>query len=215
MLKKMGAFVLVLVLACCFALAAGEEGTEEVVELNRLTTTGSTTVTMTVNNNRDSYIVVIPSKVEIDPVTQYGEGTITLKSGWTLISVNGLDVKLTKAANGVGTGISTSSYGSTPSNDITNNYFQNFTMKSDTGDAVTYAIMPSNNTPFTANSNAGGYSYSNNIRYGGTMYNTSLISVNKGGDNSTDQSVTLTFYVKTMPPAGIYSDTLTFSIVTR
>ena len=201
MLKKMGAFVLVLALVCCFALAAGEE-TEETIELDRLTTTGNTTVTMTVNNNRDTYIVVIPSKVEIDPVTQYGEGTITLKSGWTLISVNGLDVKLTAAANGIADYYE---------NSFDVSKFQNFKMISDEGNAVYYAIVPSNlGKPLSLYNHY--YSSTTIFSY---QYNTNLISINKGGDNSEDQSCTLKFSLKTMPPAGIYYDTLTFSIITR
>ena len=197
-MKKIWVIVLAMLLVCSITMALAED----VIELDRITKTGNTSVSLTVNNNRDTYIVVIPSKVEIDPVTQYGEGTITLKSGWQLISINGLDVKLTEAENGVGTSVDSSNVS------ITNSNYQNFKMKSESGNTVTYAIQPSGLKPLSA---AG----SNTRPELFTYYSASLISINKGGDNSTDKSCTLTFYVKTMPPAGIYTDTLTFSIVTR
>lgn len=194
-MKRIAALMIALMLVCSFSIAMSEE----VVELDRLTTTGTTSVSLTVNNSRDTYIVVIPSKVEIDPVTQYGEGTITLKSGWQLISVNGLDVKLTEAENGILDGRNTKS------SSITCTEFQNFKMKSEDGNTVTYAIQPSGKYPLTAvNYTSSTFSY----------YKTNLITISKGGDNSIDKTCTLTFYVEKMPPAGVYSDTLTFAIIT-
>ena len=203
-MKKFTALILSLILSCSFTLALSEED----IELDRLNPTGETTVTMRVDNARDTYIVVIPSKVEIDPVTQYGYGTITLKSGWQLISVNGLDVRLTEAENGIGGGYSDSS------SSITTSSYQNFKMKTSSGNTVSYAIKPSN---FSGPMHNSGTHYVSG--YGTTThtqnYLNNLISVNKGGDNSNDKTCTLTFYVQTMPPAGVYTDTLTFSIVTR
>ena len=199
-MKKITALILSLILSCSFTLALSEEE----IELDRLNPTGETTVTMRVDNARDTYIVVIPSRVEIDPVTQYGYGTITLKSGWQLISVNGLDVKLTAAENGIGSGCDSFYDPYT----VTNSNYQNFKMKNASGNTVTYAIKPSTiNQPLT--------SYIYNGNYPNGYYSKSLLSINKGGDNSSDKTCTLTFYVQTMPPAGVYTDTLTFSIVTR
>ena len=196
-MKKFTALILSLILSCSFTLALSEED----IELDRLNPTGETTVTMRVDNTRDTYIVVIPSKVEIDPVTQYGYGTITLKSGWQLISVNGLEVKLTAAENGIGGG----GYSNTDwTLDVTNEYYRNFKLKNASGDVAKYAIKPSTfKAPLTSATGWNG------------DYANSLISVNKGGDNTSDKTCTLTFYVTTMPPAGVYTDTLTFSIVTR
>lgn len=202
-MKKFTALILSLILSCSFTLALSEEE----IELDRLNPTGETTVTMRVDNARDTYIVVIPSKVEIDPVTQYGTGTIMLKSGWQLISINGLDVKLTAAENGIGSGY-VNNISSSP---VTESRYQNFKMKNASGNTVTYAIKPSGfNYPLTGSS-----VYPLNSSYGSGFYKNSLISITKGGDNSSDRTCTLTFYVQTMPPAGVYTDTLTFSIVTR
>ena len=186
------ALILTLVLACSFTMALSEDE----LQLDRLTMSGNTTVTLTVDNNRDSYIVVIPSKVEIDPVTQYGEGTITLKSGWVLISVNKLGVKLTAAKNGIGDGVITSG----TQHPITASEYQNFKMTNAAGNSVRYAIAASGQeSPL----------------YAWACENYYLLSVNKGENNSEDVSCTLTFYVPWMPPAGVYTDTLTFSIVTK
>ena len=201
-MKKIIALAMALALALSFTPALSEEE-ENTIELDRLNKTGNTTVTMTVDSARDSYIVVIPSTVEIDPVTQYGEAAITLKSGWVLISVNGLDVKLTGAENGIGAGV----YNINLPYPVTHSSYQNFKMKSASEDFVTYAIKPSN---FSAPM----HSMNNNNNYLG-YYLDSLISVDKGGDNTEDQTCTLTFYVATMPPEGVYTDTLTFTISTR
>ena len=207
-MKKFTALILTLILSCSFTLALSEED----IELDRLNPTGETTVTMRVDNARDTYIVVIPSKVEIDPVTQYGTGTITLKSGWQLISINGLDVRLTAAENGIGSGAYDYSNSNNPVGanfNVNDTIYQNFKMKSTTGKTCTYAIKASTiNQPFTSWTNSSGGKPNGH-------YSKNLISVNKGGDNTKDKTCTLTFYVAKMPPAGVYTDTLTFSIITR
>ena len=55
-MKKVVSMILALamVFACAAALA------EEEIELDRLTTTGNTTVSLTVSPARDSYTVIIP-----------------------------------------------------------------------------------------------------------------------------------------------------------
>ena len=208
-MKKIVALALAWMLICTVMAASSEE----IIQLDGNTMTGNTTVSLTVDNSSDTYIVVIPSRVVIDPKTQYGEGTITLRSGWELISINGLDIKLTAAENGIGQGSPRAESSSPALNDITNASYQNFYMKTSTDKTVSYAIQPNDRMPLTAYENAG--SYGSGYRNGGSLYSDSLISVNKGGDSTEDKSCTLTFYVRTMPEAGVYTDTLTFSIVTR
>ena len=196
-------------LVCMLTIASMAFAEEGEIQLDRNTMTGVTEVSLTVDNSADTYIVVIPSKVTIDPKTQYGYGDIVLKSGWELISVNKLRVKLSAAANGVGTGHGySSSYAS--SHDVTKEGYQNFKLKSAEGNTATYAIKSSKeNYPFTAGtSTSSGY-------YGVDYKTANLISVVKGGDNKNDSVCKLTFYVGKMPDAGVYTDTLTFSIITE
>ena len=196
-MKIMKALALLVCMLTIASMAFAEDGE---IQLDRNTMTGVTEVSLTVDNSADTYIVVIPSKVTIDPKTQYGYGDIVLKSGWELISVNSLTVRLSAAANGIGTG-------GNSVESVANGSYQNFTLKSAEGKTATYAIASSqhNNKPFTAYSN--GY---------GIYYKTAnLISVVKGGDNQKDNVCKLTFYVQKMPDAGVYTDTLTFSIITE
>ena len=44
-------------------------------------TVGQTTVTLTLDPSLDSYAVVIPSSVTIDPDTRKGTGRVTIKGG--------------------------------------------------------------------------------------------------------------------------------------
>lgn len=187
-------------LVCMLTIASVAFAEEGEIQLDRNTMTGVTEVSLTVDNSADSFIVVIPSKVTIDPKTQYGYGDIVLKSGWELVSVNGLKVRLSAAANGIGTG--ESSGGS-----ITGEVYQNFTLKSAEGNTATYAIKSSKHQyPFTAGTKT---------VYGAKYKTADLISVVKGDDNQKDNACKLTFYVNKMPDAGVYTDTLTFSIITE
>ena len=220
-MKIMKALALLVCMLTIASMAFAEDGE---IQLDRNTMTGVTEVSLTVDNSADTYIVVIPSKVTIDPKTQYGYGDIVLKSGWELISVNNLKVKLSEAANGIEEG---RAYDIEPrsGHGIKAKAFQNFKLKSAEGKTATYAIASNRHAhPFTAgadtertNSTAtyngtGGYYY----YYFGTNYkNANLISVVKGGDNQADSVCKLTFYVDKMPDAGVYTDTLTFSIITE
>ena len=199
-------------LVCMLTIASVAFAEDGEIQLDRNTMTGVTEVSLTVDNSADSFIVVIPSKVTIDPKTQYGYGDIVLKSGWELISVNSLKVKLSEAANGVGTGQGYS-YSNVDSQDVTVSAYQNFTLKSAEGNTATYAIKSSKHDfPFTA----GTKTNTSSTYYHGTNYKTAnLISVVKGGDNQKDNVCKLTFYVQKMPDAGVYTDTLTFSIITE
>ena len=194
-------------LVCMLTIASAAFAEDGEIQLDRNTMTGVTEVSLTVDNSADSFIVVIPSKVTIDPKTQYGYGDIVLKSGWELISVNSLKVKLSAAANGVGDGMYYSS--SATSVNVNVGEYQNFKLKSAEGNIATYAIKSNKHDfPFTAGTTT--------TYYRGTNYKTAnLISVVKGGDNKNDSVCKLTFYVKKMPDAGVYTDTLTFSIITE
>ncbi len=104
-MKKLLALLLTLTLVSlsAFALAEDDPATEpaDTLELDRNTMTGTTEVSLTVDRSMDSYTVVIPSKVTIDPKTQYGYGDVVLKAGWELVSVNSLKVQLSGAENGI------------------------------------------------------------------------------------------------------------------
>ena len=209
MLSLLLAFALILTAA--FALAEGEtepaETTEPAptLELDRNTMTGTTEVSLTVDRSMDSYTVVIPSKVTIDPKTQYGYGDVVLKAGWELVSVNSLKVQLSGAKNGVGTGHYDGS-STNASTSITTSNYQNFTLK-DGDKTAKYAIKTSTYSYPLTSYTASGW---------GTYYKDSLISVAKGDASGSDKSCRLTFYVKTMPvDPGVYTDTLTFSIITQ
>lgn len=92
-MKKMLSLLLALalILTAAFALAEGEtepaETTEPAptLELDRNTMTGTTEVSLTVDRSMDSYTVIIPSKVTIDPKTQYGLPKCTIPEAPTTI----------------------------------------------------------------------------------------------------------------------------------
>ena len=162
------------------------------------------------DSSADSYTFSIPASVTIDPVTQYGYGTVTLKSGWTLVSVNGIKLNISNVANGVNNGYKKSSIGDF---EITSAEYQNFTLTTADGETATYAIQASGLKPFALQANS--YTISNGSTYVcSTAYDHTLINAEKGGDNTTDQTCELTFYVQTMPAAGVYTDTITFAITT-
>jgi len=94
-MKKLVTLVLALCMVLCCAAAAAE------TTLDKNITTGTTELTMVIDRSVDTYEVVIPSAVTIDPVTKQGSATVTLKAGCELISCNSLKVKLTKNANGM------------------------------------------------------------------------------------------------------------------
>lgn len=177
------------------ALAAGT------TDLDKSVTTGTTTVSLNVDSSADSYTFTIPAAVTIDPATQRGEGVVTLKAGWELVSVNGISIAISKAANGV-----VNCYSNTAIFNSQN--FQNFKLINDAGSIATYGIKASTHRYPMADQSLSGSFYS-------TAYTDSLIEVRKGGDNTVDKTSTLEFYVHVMPEAGVYTDTLTFAITTN
>ena len=218
---------LMLVSLSAFALAEGDPVAEpgetaepaETLELDRNTMTGTTEVSLTVDRSMDTYTVIIPSKVTIDPKTQYGYGDVVLKAGWELVSVNSLKVQLSGAENGIADNF----YINTTSFEYTNSllpYYQNFKLKN-SDKTVPYAIKASTvSWPYTkTNHNGRGYyGISSTERYGyGAAYDTAMITISKKNSSNTEDIVSnMVFYVKDMPTdPGIYTDTLTFSIITE
>ena len=212
--------ILALVACLCFCVAASvfAEEVSNQVQLDPNTLTGSTEVSLTIDGGEDSYTVVIPSSVTIDPQTQRGSGVLTLKSGWELFYIHNLKVRLTEAQNGIKTGIYVSdSYNDTKyyGNSVTTPQFQNFTLKSTNGSETTYAIQASNKK--TSGVLTGRTDFSNVGYHAGASYQTfDLISVSKTDDNTSDSNCNLTFYVKDIPlDPGVYTDVLTFSVITE
>ena len=221
-MKKLLALLLTLTLVSlsAFALAEGDPAAEpgetaepaQTLELDRNTMTGTTEVSLTVDRSMDSYTVVILSKVTIDPKTQYGYGDVVLKAGWELVSVNSLKVQLSGAENGIADNYIAIGSSTTYSDAyLKDSSFQNFKLKNE-NKMANYAIKASTvSWPFAKTSRSGGayssYHYS-------SAYDTNLLSVAKGGDNTEDKICSLTFYVKNMPAdPGVYTDTLTFAII--
>lgn len=97
-MKKLLAFILCLTMAMG-AVAFAEEVTG--TELNKDVLEGQTTVSLTVNPEDNEFVVVIPASVTIDPSTKEGTFDVVLKSGWKLVSCNGLRVRIKEFANGV------------------------------------------------------------------------------------------------------------------
>ena len=234
-MKKLLTLLIALTLVglSAFALAEDDPAAEpgetaesaQTLELDRNTMTGTTEVSLTVDRSMDSYTVVIPSKVTIDPKTQYGYGDVVLKSGWELVASNNLQVRLMGAENGINSG---RAYGLKQSADFSNisssTSYLNFQLKNDDNKTVSYAIKSNKHAyPFTAGNDTertesiGNYmGTASYYYYFGTNYRNSLISVKKGDSNSSNNTCQLTFYINKMPnDPGVYTDTLTFSIITQ
>ena len=192
---------LVLFLATCLCLCITSfvlaEDTEGQIQLDQNTMSGNTTVSLTVDNSSDNFTVVIPSSITIDQGTQYGYGQIVLKKNWELSSYNGLSVWLDSAENGIG---NTALY----SGSITN--CKNLTLKSQEGVAVTYGMTIGSRIVTTGGSNNSSYL---------TIAQDYIIHVKKGDANTQDITKEIVCYVGTMPSAGVYTDTLTFTITTN
>lgn len=201
-MKKFAASLLALILCLGLCAAAISEETAT-VQLDKNTLSGTSQVRLTVSIV-DDFTVIIPASVTIDPETKTGTGTITLKAGYVFgADFRKLYVRLAGAENGIGSNYS--------SNSVEAKSVENFTLKSEDGKTCTYSVKASNAS----------YSFSSDDRdsmNGGksTGYKTfNLISATSTEDNSADKTCVLTYAVKTLPIAGTYTDTLTFSIVTE
>lgn len=177
-MKKLVTLVLALCMVLCCAAAAAE------TTLDKNITTGTTEITMVIDRSVDTYEVVIPSAVTIDPVTKKGNATVTLKAGCELISCNRLIVELTKSANGANSG-GASNFGYKLKSTTTDDYCQYFIYPSTTS-------TDSINLPYTA---------------------ITSVRSTPAAPTTEDQTKTFTFKARDLPTAGIYTDTLTFSII--
>ncbi len=199
-MKKFAASLLALILCLGLCAAAISEETAT-VQLNKNTLSGTSQVRLTVSIV-DDFTVIIPASVTIDPETKKGTGTITLKAGYVFgADFRKLYVRLAGAENGIG-----SKDGSTAS---AAEVLQNFTLKSEDGKTCSY-VLKANNAKYAFSSTSGTHP---NLATCYKGFN--LISATSTEDNSADKTCTLTYTVPTLPIAGTYTDTLTFSIVTE
>ena len=198
-MKKFAASLLALILCLGLCAAAISEETAT-VQLDKNNMSGTSQVRLTVSIV-DDFTVIIPASVTIDPETKKGTGTITLKAGYVLGGdFRTMYVKLAGAENGIGDDTSSTS---------TVKDLMNFTLKAEDGTTCGYSLKASNaNYAF---SSKGTFSYEG---YATCYKGFALISATSTEDNSADKTCTLTYTVPTLPIAGTYTDTLTFSIVT-
>lgn len=179
-MKKTLSLLLVVLLVLTINVALAEK------TLDKDNLTGETLVTLTIDRADDTFTVIIPSTVSINPETKEGQGKVVLKSGWKLVSGNNLSVKIMANANG---GVDSE-----------------LNLKNSNGDKWTYgAVM--------YNGNMGSW-----LVYDVTTHafkNNTVISVNKGDANSSDTEKAIFFRVNTLPPPGVYTDTLTFEIIIK
>ena len=195
--------LLMLALALCLSMTVCASALAESKEMNKDVLEGSTEVSLTIDHEQNSFVVVIPAAVTIDPETKTGYLEVVLKSGWKLVSSNSLSVAMKGFANGVKESSSATDYSI-------------FTLKDSDGSTVRYQISSarSSNTAYTKlhnytyrNSNG---STSNNIY---PNYDDSLISVGQSYSNTEDIKATLKLDVSSLPTKpGVYTDTITFGI---
>lgn len=211
-MKKFAASLLALILCLGLCAAAISEETAT-VQLDKNTLSGTSQVRLTVSIV-DDFTVIIPASVTIDPETKKGTGTITLKAGYVLGGdFKKLYVRLAGAENGIENGRGSEN------NKSSAETMTNFTLKSEDGKTCKYSVKASNAS--YAFSGVGSSSYSS--AYGGSTawyyatdyHDFNLISATSTESNSADKTCTLTYTVPTLPIAGTYTDTLTFSIVTE
>jgi len=174
--------LLALILCLCLSLGAVAFATE----MNKDVLEGQTTVSLTVDPDENSFVVVIPASVTVDIGTQEGTFDIVLKAGWKLVSANGLKVRIKQFANGV----------------IDSSGYNDFKLTGNNGGFAWYSLSykgPSS----TSFSNL---TYSN-------WDSTVLIYAKKGDSNSTDYVTDLKIKVPTLPTTpGVYTDVITFAV---
>ncbi|MBQ8556870.1 MAG: hypothetical protein IJ438_13525 [Clostridia bacterium] len=93
-MKKMLTLLLVLVMVFSVPVAIGQEyeGWDGAADM-------SSTVTMTIDDSLDSFIIVIPGAMTVDPLTKTGTMTVSLKAGWNLISRSSIALSLASSKN--------------------------------------------------------------------------------------------------------------------
>lgn len=195
-MKKFAASLLALIL-CLGLCAAAISEDAATVQLDKNTLSGTSQVRLTVSIV-DDFTVIIPASVTIDPETKTGTGTITLKEGYVFgADFRTMYVRLAGAENGIG-------------EDVSSPYL-NFTLKSEEGTTCKYALKADKATfPFASRATIHFAQAATATDY----HDFNLISATSTEDNSADKTCTLTYTVPTLPIAGTYTDTLTFSIVT-
>ena len=189
-MKKLLAFFL-----CLSMLLGAVAFAEEVKELSKEVMEGQTTVSLAISPEDNEVVVVIPATVEIEPTTQYGEVAITLKSGWKLVSVNELKVRIKEFANGASTSTSTSRL---------------FKLKNAEGTTASYEIYYKLDTMSTYSTQA-----FNAVPTGDNYWPTkNLIKVTKSTSTANDRTASLKVNVPVLPTEpGEYTDVITFAIV--
>ena len=192
---------LVALLLCMCLLATSAAFAEEVTSLNKDVMEGNTNVSLTIDPEDNSFVVVIPASVTVDPVTQEGYMDIVLKAGWKLPSSNGLNVRIKEFANGpkADSGVTAG-----------NTYFLKLVNSEE--QSANYRIAYSN----LKSSEATGYNYlGNNNEYSTMPYwkTKDLIHVDRTDSNAEDIYTSLRISVPTLPTdPGEYTDTITFVI---
>lgn len=202
-MKKFAASLLALIL--CLGLCAAAISEEAAtIQLDKNTMSGTSQVRLTVSIV-DDFTVIIPASVTIDPETKTGTGTITLKAGYVFgANFRKMYVRLAEAENGVGSDYAHDTSGAKS--------VANFTLKSEDGKTCKYSVKASN-AAYSFSTVDRDYGSSNGYS---TSYKTfNLITATSTEDNSADKTCELTYTVPTLPIAGTYTDTLTFSIITE
>lgn len=193
-MKKLLAFFLcmsMLLGAVAFATELGVDALE-----------GQTTVSLTIDPESNEFVVVIPATVEIDPETKKGESQIVLKSGWKLVSCNGLVVKIKSSQNYTGSVdflISSGGY---------------WKLKNEESKSAQYAIavkQPGETTYTRLNAYEGRTGTDSNF-----WTKVELINVARTDDNTADTVCDVRFTVPTLPTdPGVYTDVLTFAVTLK
>ncbi len=191
-MKKFAASLLALIL-CLGLCAAAISEDAATVQLDKNTLSGTSQVRLTVSIV-DDFTVIIPASVTIDPETKTGTGTITLKAGYVFgADFRTMYVRLAGAENGIGRDSSS---------------YLNFQLKSEKGTRCLYMLKADNAKYPFADPDV--------VNLAVADYKTfNLITATSTEDNSADKTCVLTYTVDTLPVAGTYTDTLTFSIVTK
>lgn len=163
---------------------------------------GQTTVSLTIDPESNEFVVVIPATVEIDPETKQADSQIVLKSGWKLISCNGLTVRLKSSQN----------YSGTIDMLLTSGAYWDMINENNRHASYAIAVKPHGETSYTSLNAYKGTS--------GTINNfwtyVDLINVARTDDNSTDTVCDIRFKVPTLPTApGVYTDVLTFAVTLK
>lgn len=94
--RKILAAALLVCLVLCSACAVAD------TELNAESETksASASVVLDLGEQPTSYTVIIPSQIDLDPTTGKGSATVTLKSGFVLTDITGLEVHLSDGYKG-------------------------------------------------------------------------------------------------------------------